>query len=111
MKKRPDILGRDRERVRIDAEDPALALVPHAFAARKVPVPRAHLSGGERKRAAPLALPESRRRSLELRSTVGDAVLQLPIELLELARLAVKLGKNLDLGPQHVGDDRDRNII
>ena len=33
------------------------------------------------------------------------------VELLELPRLAVQLGKHLDLGAQHLGNDRHRHIV
>ena len=106
-----NVLGRDRKRPRIDAKDPALALVPRAFAAKQVPIPRSHLAGGERQRAAPLALDEARGGCFQRRGALGDPPLQLLIELLELPGLAIELGEHLDLGAQHVGDDRDRHVV
>src|SRR5262245_41273012 len=103
--------GGDREGARIDAENPALAFVPSAFAPRHVPIPGAHLAGGERQGAAPLALEQAGGGRLELRSTVDDAALELAVELLELPGLAIELGEHLDLGTQHVGDDRDRDVV
>ena len=56
-------------------------------------------------------LRQSRRRSLEFRGAVGDPPLELLINLLQLSRLAIELGKNPDLGAQHLRDHRDRNVV
>ena len=37
--------------------------------------------------------------------------LEFQVQLLELARLAVKLDEDLDLGTQHVGNDRHRHVV
>src|SRR5277367_1944562 len=47
----------------------------------------------------------------ELGGPPGDPVLQLRVQPLELPRLAIELGENLDLGPQQLGNDRDRNVV
>src|SRR5271167_4135673 len=47
----------------------------------------------------------------ELGGPPSDPVLQLRVQPLELPRLAVELGENLDLGPQQLGNDRDRNVV
>jgi hypothetical protein len=48
-----DMFRRHLELLRIDAEDPVLALVPHPVAVDPVPIPGPHLAGGDR-HAAPL---------------------------------------------------------
>ena len=47
----------------------------------------------------------------ELRRPFHDAALELDIEVLELARLAIKLGKDPNLGAQHVRHHRHRHVI
>ena len=38
-------------------------------------------------------------------------MLELLVELLQLPRLAIELGEDLDLGAQHLGNDRHRDVI
>ena len=76
-----------------------------------IPVPRPHLPGGQRQTAALLALQQPRVRGFELRRALAHAPLQLGIQPLQLARLAVKLGEYLDLGAQHRRNDRHRHVI
>ena len=106
-----DVLGGDAEMLPVDAEDAVLAVVPKAFAGVAIPVPRAHVAGGERQAAAFLALPQLRGRRFELGGARRDALLQLGVHLLELARLAVELDEDLDLGPQHLRNDRHRDVV
>jgi hypothetical protein len=54
---------------------------------------------------------QPRIRGLELGGALRDATLQLLVELLEQPRLAIKLGEDPDLGAQHLGDDRHRNVV
>src|SRR5262249_58401034 len=95
----------------IDAEDPILAFVQDALTGRRVPIPGSHAAGRERMGATPLAFQQSRRRPLELGGALGNASLQLAIEPLELTRLAVELGKYLDLGPEDFGNDGNRHVV
>ena len=97
--------------LRIDAEDPVLAFVPHPVAVDPVPVPGAHLAGGDRQAAALLAFEQPGVRFLQLRGARAHAVLELGIEPLELPGLAIELGEHLDLGAQHFRHDRHRNVI
>src|SRR6202008_388072 len=69
MQELPDIVRRDHEGLRFDAEDPVLAVVPHPVAIDPVPIPRSHLAGGNRHAAALLALDELGGRALELGGT------------------------------------------
>ena len=48
---------------------------------------------------------------LELGGALGDPLLELGVELLELPGLAVELGEHPDLGAQHLGNDRHRDVI
>ena len=97
--------------IRSDPEYAPLSLVPDAVAANEVPIPGAHLARRQSEIAALLALLQLAVGTFELRGPVGDAPLELGIELLELPRLAVQLGEDLHLGAQHLGDDRHRNIV
>ena len=105
------MLDIDDEGLRIDAEDAVLTLVPSAVGLGEIPVPGAHLAGGERQVAALLALADLGRGGLELPRPLRDAGLELAVELLELAGLPVQLGEHTNLGPQHLRNDRDRHII
>ena len=96
---------------RLDAEDAMLALVPSPFVGDEVPIPRAHLAGGEREAAALLALREPGIRGFKLRRALRHAPLELRVQLLELAGLAVQLGEYPHLGAQHFGNDRHRHVI
>ena len=78
---------------------------------REIPIPGAHLAGRQRQAAALLALQEPRVRGLELRRALGDMALELQVQLLELAGLAVKLDEDFDLGAQHIRDDRYRHVV
>ncbi len=95
----------------LDAEDPVLSIVPREAAADRIPLPRSHLSGCQREAAALLALHQSCARSLELGGPFRHAALELAVELLELSGLAVELGEDLHLRPQHLGNYRNRNVV
>ncbi len=97
--------------VAVDAENVILPLVPFPRAGDEIPVPRAHLAGGERETAPLLALHQPRIGGLELRGALRDAPLQLGVEALELAGLAIKLGEHLHLGAQHRRHDRHRHVV
>src|SRR6476620_4252260 len=58
-----------------------------------------------------LALQQPPRIRLQLGRPLGHTLFQLAIQLLELLGLAVKLNKDLDLGTQQIGDDRDWHIV
>src|SRR5207302_7647065 len=47
----------------------------------------------------------------ELSGPLGDPVLEIRVQPLELPRLAIELGEHLDLGPQQLGNDRHRNVV
>ncbi len=111
MNQRANVLRAHGERAGIDVENAVLAVVPDAFTLERIPVPRAHLAGGERERAAPLAREQPGVGRRELGGPFGDALLQLPVELLQLAGLPVELREHPDLGAQHIGDDRNRNVV
>ena len=95
----------------IDAEDLVLAFVPHPVAVDPVPVPGAHLAGGDRQAAALLAFEQAGVGLLELGGACADAILELGIEPLELPRLAIELGKHPDLGAQHFRHHRHRHVV
>ena len=57
------------------------------------------------------AFAQTRGGGFELGGALADAALQLLVEALELARLAVELGEDGDLGAQDLGDDRDRDVV
>ena len=84
MNESANVVGGDFELARLDAKDAVLPLVPAPFAGADVPVPRAHLTGGERQAAALLALDQPSIGGFELGGALGDAPLELRIELLEL---------------------------
>ena len=106
-----NVLGGDAEVLSVDAEDAVLAVVPKAIAGVAIPIPGAHVAGCERQASAFLALPQLRGRGLQLGGPGGNPLFQLRVHAFELARLAVKLDENLDLGPQHLRDDRNRHVI
>ena len=111
MNQRADCSGVAVKDRGLDAEDAILALVPHAVAVDEIPVPRAHVAGRQRQAAALLALEQPRGRRFEFGGALGDALLQLGIEPFELPGLAIELGEDPDLGAQHLGNDRHRNIV
>src|SRR6185436_10522553 len=92
-----DILQGRLEALPVHAKDAVLALVPSPFAGDEVPIPRAHLPGGERKTAALLALQQPRIRGFEFGRALGHATLEFRVQPLEVARLAIELGEYLDL--------------
>ena len=47
----------------------------------------------------------------QLRGPLGDALLELAVQPLQLPRLAVELGEDPDLGAQQLRDDRDRDVV
>src|SRR5271156_6379903 len=102
-KQRLYIFRIDDEALWIDAKDPILALVPHPIAVDPVPIPGAHISGGNSEAASLFALDQPRRRGLEIGGTGAHAPFKLGIETFELSRLAEQLGEHLDLGAKHLG--------
>jgi hypothetical protein len=92
MNKRCYILGADKEIVAIHAENTVLALVPAPFTGGKIAIPRSHLTRGERKTPALLALQKPRVRGFEFLGALGDTALKHKVQLLKLARLSVHLG-------------------
>src|SRR5262249_48732018 len=110
MDQRLDVVDGEIEAVGVHAEYAVLAVVPDEMAIDRIPFPGAHLAGGERQAAALLALHEPRTRRLELGRALGDAALELAVELLELAGLAIELGEYPHLGAQHLRDHRHRNV-
>ena len=92
-------------------EDAVLPRVPGALAGDRVPVPCAHLACFKREAAAPLALQEAGIGCRELTGALAHALFQFRIELLELARLAIKLGEYLHLRAQYLWHDRHRDIV
>ena len=108
---RPDAVDPHFDGAGSDAEDAVLAVIPLAFAARDIPLPGAHLAGREREAARPLALHQARVGGFELGGAFRDAIFQTAIELLELLGLAVELGEDLDLGAQHLRNDRHRHVV
>ena len=71
----------------IDAENAVLALVPIQSPLTRVPIPRAHLAGGQRQAAALLALQEPHVRGFELRRALGDAPLEFGVRAARAARV------------------------
>src|SRR5262249_11416736 len=57
------------------------------------------------------ALHQPRGRCLQFRRSLRDATLKLLVELFELPGLAIELGEDPDLGAQHLGNDRHRDVI
>ncbi len=88
-----------------------LAFVPAPLVGGEIPIPRAHLSGGERQAPALLALGEPAIRSFQFRGALGDVPLEPRVQLLELARLAEQFGKHAHFGAQHFRHDRHRHVI
>ena len=62
-------------------------------------------------RAALLALAQALGLRLELGGARGDALLELGVQRLELAGLAVELDEDPDLGAQHLGHDRHGDVV
>ena len=108
---RPDIVDGEVEARGIDAEDPILPIVPHEVAVDGIPFPRSHLTGGQRQAATLFALHQPRGRGLQFRRSLRDATLELLVELFELPGFAIELGEDPDLGAQHFGNDRHRDVI
>ena len=52
-----------------------------------------------------------RGRGLQLRRSLGDALLELAIQPLELPRLAKQIHEDADLRPQNLGNDRNRHVV
>ena len=100
-----------RKCLRIDAENLILALVPHPVAIDPVPVPGSHLSGGDRKAPALLALQQPRVGFLQFSGSGAYSVLEFGVEPFQLAGLAIELGEHLDLGAQHFRHHRHRNVV
>ena len=107
----PDIIHGQIETRGINAENSVLSVVPHEPAIDWVPFPGSHLAGGQCQAASLLTLQQPHGRGLKFRGSLGDATLELLIELLELSRLAIELGENLDLGAQNLGNDWHRHVI
>ena len=111
MHHRLDALDRGLEMSRIDAEDAVRAVIPFEMTRHQVDLPRAHVAGRERDGAALLALAQALGLRLELGGARGDALLQLGIQHLELAGLAVEIDEDPHLGAQHLGHDRHRHVV
>ncbi len=112
MNQAPHILGRYHELLPVDAEDAVLPVVPEAIAARFVPIPRAHVAGHQRKASSLLALCGADR--VEASSSAVRADTRCSSSALTRSScrgLAVELGKDLDLGPQHFRHHRHRHVI
>ena len=112
MDQRPDIVDGDLEARRDRRRKSDTARRPRRSRRAPGPIPR---TPSDRRPSARL-----RRSSLCISRAVEasscgrslrDATLQLLVELLELAGLAIELGEDPHLRTQHLGDDRDRNII
>src|SRR4051812_4379543 len=110
MDERSNVVESERELL-VHAENAMLPFVPDAFAGDGVPFPRTHIARGEGQAATLFALAQLLGRIVELRGPFGDTVLELLVELLELTRLAVKLGEDPDLGAQNFRDHRHRNVV
>src|SRR3954454_17001625 len=76
----------------VNAADAALPLVPEPVAGGEVAIPRAHAARGQRQAPALLALAQLGGRCLQLRRALGDAPLQVLVELLELPGLIPAVG-------------------
>ena len=50
-------------------------------------------------------------RSCNSSRAFGDALLQLPVQHLQLPSLAMKLGKDADLGAQQLGNNRHGDVV
>ncbi len=97
---------------RVDAENPALALVPHAVAVDRCPSPRSPCCRRPARGCG--AARSASSRAVEASSSAVRAAtrcFKLGVEPLELPGLAVKLGEDPDLGAQHLGDDRHRHVV
>ncbi len=90
MQQRLDVGRVDLEALGADAKDAILPLVPHPVAADPIPVPGAHLAGGDRHAAPLLALAQLRGGILQFRRACADAVLEILIQPFELAGLAIE---------------------
>ena len=111
MDHRLDALDGRLEGRRIDVEDAVGAVVPFDAAARDIDLPRAHVAGRERDRAALLALAQAFGLRLELGGARRDPLLELGVQRLELAGLAVEIDEHPDLGAQHLGHHRHRDVV
>jgi hypothetical protein len=69
----------------------------------QIDLPRAHVAGTQRDRATFLAAPQALGLRLELGGAAGHPALELGVQCLELAGLAVELDEDLDLGAQTSG--------
>ena len=54
---------------------------------------------------------QRRRRGLERRRALSDALLEFGVEPLERARLPIQLGEDADLGAQDLRHDRHRHVV
>ena len=106
-----EIRRRHGELARSNSVDRVLALVPDDVVVHKIPVPRTHAAGGKRKAAPLLAFKEPQGRGLQLGRARGDAFLELRVQPLELAILAIQIGKHPDLGAQHLRHHGNRYVI
>src|SRR5499425_1853795 len=77
----------------------------------KWPLTGSHVTGGQRQAATLFALHQPRGRGLQFRRSLGDATLELLVELFELPGFAIELGEDPDLGAQHFGNDWHRDVI
>src|SRR4051812_10200571 len=111
MDQRPDALARRHERLWLNPENAVLPLVPELFAGDEVVIIRAHAARREGEAAPLLALPQTCRRGFELGGSLGDTLFELDIEPFQIPGLAIEFGEDLDLRPQHLGNDRDWDVI
>src|SRR5262249_36794405 len=111
VNQRLDVVDGEVKARGIDAEDPILPVVPDEVAVDGIPFPGSHLAGGQRQAATLFALHQPRRGGLQFRRSLRDATLELLVELFELPGFAIELGEDPDLGAQHFGNDRHRNVI
>src|SRR5437588_1741334 len=106
-----NIARRQFEAAGSDPDNLILALVPQTVAVDPIPVPRSHLSRGDRQAAALFAFHETGVRFLQFGGAGANAVFEFEIEPLQLAGLAVELGEHLDLGAQYFGHHRHRDVV
>ena len=97
--------------LRVDAKNLILPFVPHPVAVDPIPIPGPHIARGDRHAATLFAFDKASGRFFQLGGPGANPILQLGIEPLQLPGLAIKLGKHLDLGAQHLRHHRYRNVI
>src|SRR5579863_5973725 len=111
MQQRLNTYGIDDEALRIDPENPELALIPHPVAADPVPVPGTHLSRGQSKAPALLAFKKPGIGLFQFAGALAHPILEVGVEPLQLPCLAVELGEYPDFCPQHFRYYRYRHVV